>query len=228
MGNNRFSDEDLQQAAVNYGMVKGIGSAIQNYITVSKEMTNLENERTLFKLDKKTKELAIKKAELDPLTDPMHISNLKKQQDIDTKLKQIDLDKKELLLGNAKDGAGSQVRNVLAIAKQFKQEGVPLKGMKQGAEGGYEFDFGGLGELSPDKAADLFKNLNESQGVGDTTQTPFMGQLQTYLESAIPGGSPRTSIEYTPEQESVIQDNVKKYGRSREEIVAAMKKKGVL
>ena len=42
------------------------------------------------------------------------------------------------------------------------------------------------------------------------------------------GLKPKTDVGYTPEQEKTIKDNMKHYGKSRDEIIKALKLKGVL
>ncbi len=45
---------------------------------------------------------------------------------------------------------------------------------------------------------------------------------------ALPKTTPEPTASYTPEQETTIQDNMKAYGKTREEIIGAMTKKGLL
>lgn len=137
----------------------------------------------------------------------------------------------ELYYPSQKDFIYSQIQ-----AKKKKGMGLSEKESKFIDE--YMFDKQPK-ESTQKQVVDLAIKLAESEGGGFASQEDIQkkmpiaqqmleGKTEVKLEDNVPASKEIPANQYTPDQEQTIQDNMKAYGKTREEIIQALTKRNLL
>lgn len=200
--------------AIAAGISDGIENSARNMHNIMLAKHEMNQKDQLFDIQKKKGELDIKEQELTQ--DPEIVAARKEKFMLDTKLGRLNLDKANLEIKEAE----TKIKTEQAKHKTQMEVVMPLlqNALRKG------------GALSPGLTIKSDGSFSLS---GGPVKNSAAGSLEELLTEAPADGEKAPAAEgsgdeYTPEEESLIQANVDYHGKTREEIVGAMKKKGLL